>query len=33
MHTYELDPPLRSQVKLDGIFSFGGEDESGQVNN
>lgn len=33
MHTYELDPPLRSQVKLDGIFSFGGEDEGGQVNN
>lgn len=33
VHTYELEPNLRNQVKLEGVFSFGGEDEEGRLNN
>jgi len=26
IHTYEMDPNYKAVIKLDGIFSFGGED-------
>lgn len=33
VHTYELETNIRNQIKLDGVFSFGGEDENGNLNN
>ena len=33
INTYEMEQPHRNQLRLDGIFSFGGEDEQGQLNN
>ena len=33
INTYDMEPAYRSAIKLDGVFSFGGEDERGVVNN
>lgn len=33
VNTYELEGNLRSQVRLEGVFCFGGENEEGTVNN
>jgi hypothetical protein len=26
VNTYEVEPVLRSRIKMEGVFSFGGED-------
>lgn len=33
LQTYEIEGNLRNHVKLEGVFSFGGENEHGTLNN